>query len=73
VFVPIKWFDEGFDYEAAYREMKLKAEKRQKKILAAEKKRKTAAKKAAAERKAKKEYETYLKLKQKYDSDKESK
>ena len=73
VFVPIEWFDEGFDYKSAYEEMKLKAEKRQKKILAAEKKRKTAAKKAAAERKAKKEYETYLKLKQKYDSDKESK
>ena len=55
VLVPIEWFDEGFDYVAAYREMKRKAEKRQKKILAAEKKCKAAAKKAAAERKAKKE------------------
>ena len=57
VYVPIEWFDEGFDYEAAYKEMKQKA----------------AAKKAEAARKAKKEYETYLKLKQKYDGKEKSK
>lgn len=68
VLVPIEWFDEGFDYEAAYREMKRKEAEEQKKIAAAEEKRKAAAKKAAAKRKAKKEYETYLKLKQKYES-----
>lgn len=62
VLVPIEWFDEGFDYEAAYKELKRKKEK---KIAAAEKKRKAAAKKAAAE-KAKKEHETYLKLKKKF-------
>jgi hypothetical protein len=71
VVVPIEWFDEGFDYEAAYREMKRKEAEEEKKIAAAEKKRKAAAKKAAAARKAKKEYETYLKLKQKYEADKE--
>lgn len=67
VYVPIEWFDEGFDYEAAYKEMKRKAAEKEKKKLKAEKKRKAAAKKAAATRKAKKEYETYLKLKDKYE------
>ena len=69
VLVPIEWFDEGFDYEAAYREMKRREAEEEKKIAEAEKKRKAAAKKAAAARKAKKEYETYLKLKQKYESE----
>lgn len=72
VLVPIEWFDEGFDYEAAYKEMKRKAAEEEKKIAAAEKKRKAAAKKAAAARKAKKEYETYLKLKQKYETGKDN-
>ena len=44
------------------------SEEEQKRIEA-ERKRKAAAKKAAAERKAKKEYDTYLKLKQKYEKD----
>ena len=70
VAVPIEWFDEGFDYEAAYREMKHKEAEEKKKIAAAKKKHKSAAKKAAAARKAKKEYETYLKLKQKYETGK---
>jgi len=73
VLVPIEWFDEGFDYEAAYKEMKRKEREEEQKRIDAERKRKAAAKKAAAERKAKKEYETYLKLKQKYDSIEESK
>ena len=65
--VPIEWFDEGFDYEAAYREMKRKQAEEDKKKLEAKRKCKAAAKKAAAARKAKKEFETYLKLKQKYE------
>lgn len=68
-YVPIEWFDEGFDYEAAYIEMKRKAAEAEQKRLAAEKKRKAAAKKAATAREAKKEYETYLKLKQKYEAE----
>ena len=70
VVVPIEWFDEGFNYEAAYREMKRKEAEEEQKKLEAERKRKAAAKKAAAARKAKKEYETYLKLKQKYETGK---
>lgn len=66
--VPIEWFDEGFDYKAAYKEMKQKKAEEEKKKLEAKRKRKAAAKKAAAKRKAKKEYETYLKLKQKYEA-----
>ena len=73
VLIPIEWFDEGFDYEAAFKEMKRKEREEEQKRIDAERKRKAAAKKAAAERKAKKEYETYLKLKQKYDSIEESK
>lgn len=69
VLVPIEWFDEDFDYEAAFKEMKRKAREAKQKKLEAERRRKAAAKKAAAERKAKKEYETYLKLKQKYEKD----
>ena len=69
VLVPIEWFDEGFDYEAAYKEMKRKEREEEQKRIEAEQKRKAAAKKAAAARKAKKEYETYLKLKQKYEKD----
>lgn len=68
VIVPIEWFDEGFDYKAAYKEMKRKEAEEEKKLEEAKKKRKAAAKKAAEKRKAKKEYETYLKLKQKYES-----
>lgn len=73
VLVPIEWFDEGFDYEAAFKEMKRKEAEAERKRIEAERKRKAKAKKETEARKAKKEYETYLKLKQKYDSDKESK
>ena len=68
VLVPIEWFDEGFDYEAAFKEMKRKEREAEQKKLEVERKRKAAAKKAAEKRKAKKEYETYLKLKQKYEN-----
>lgn len=67
VLVPIEWFDEDYDYEAACKELKRKEAEEEKKIAEAEKKRKAAAKKTAAKCKAEKEYETYLKLKQKYD------
>ena len=73
VLVPIEWFDEGFDYEAAFKEMKRKEAEEENKRIAAELKRKAAAKRRAAIKKANKEFETYLKLKQKYDSIEESK
>ena len=69
VLVPIKWFDEGFDYEAAYKEMKRKEREEEQKRIEAERKRKAAAKRRAAIKKANKEYDTYLKLKQKYEKD----
>ena len=73
VHVPLEWFDEGFDFKAAYEEMKRKEAEAEQKKLEAEKKQKGAAKKAAAVRKANKEFETYLKLKQKYEAAEESK
>lgn len=66
--VPIEWFDEGFDYEAAYREMRQKELEVEQKKLEAEQKRKAAAKRKAAVKRANKEFETYLKLKQKYEA-----
>ena len=68
VSIPRKWLNEGFDYEAAYKEMKRREREVEQKTLEAERKRKAAAKKATEARKAKKEYETYLKLKRKYES-----
>lgn len=73
VLVPIEWFDEGFDYVAAFKEMKQKEAEEENKRIAAERKRKAAAKRRTAIKKANKEFETYLKLKQKYDSIEESK
>lgn len=72
VLVPLEWFDEDFDYEAAYWEMKRKEAEEEQKKLEAEQKRKAAAKRRAAIKKANKEFETYLKLKQKYEADEES-
>ena len=65
VVVPIEWFDEGFDYEAAYIKMKQKEAEEEKKTAVAEKKRKAATKRRAAAKRANKEFETYLKLKKK--------
>lgn len=48
VLVPIEWFDEGFDYEAAYREMKRKEAEAKRKKLEAKKKRVEAAKRTKA-------------------------
>ena len=61
VSIPRKWLDDGFDYKAAYEEMKRKAEEARKKEEAEEKKR-------VEEKRKKEEYEQYLKLKEKYES-----
>ena len=65
--VPVEWLDEGFDYESAYREQVRKAEEKRREAELEQKRKEAAAKKAAAEQRAKKEYETYLRLKNKYE------
>ncbi len=67
VSIPRKWLDEGFDYKAAYEEMKRKAEEQRKKEEAEKKKRAEEEKRLEEKRKAKEEYEQYLKLKDKYE------
>lgn len=67
--VPIEWFDEGYDYMHAFREMRRKEVEERLKAIEKERKRKAAAKKAAAAKRAKKEYETYLSLKKKFEPD----
>ena len=67
VHVPIEWFDEGFDYKAAYKDILKKREAAKKKEEAARKRKEKAAKKKAEARKAEKEYKTYLKLKKRYE------
>lgn len=73
VHVPIEWFDEGFDRDAACREMKCREREAELKKLEAERRRKAAAKRRAAVKRASREFETYLKLKQKYEAAEESK
>ena len=68
--IPLEWLDEGFDYQTAYLDMLEKARRAALRAEAAVKRRREEAKKKAADKKAKKEYETYLKLKQKYDGEK---
>lgn len=68
VHVPLEWFDEGFDCDAACREMRRKELEAEQKKLEAEQKRKDAAKRRAAVKRASRELETYLKLKQKYEA-----
>jgi hypothetical protein len=59
--IPIEWFDEGFDYKSAYREILREAE--EKRIAEeAEKKKKE------KELQKKKDYNTYLELKKKYEN-----
>lgn len=58
--IPIKWFDEKFDYKKAYDDLVQKREEERKKREAAERKAAIAAAK-------KREYETYLNLKKKYE------
>lgn len=68
VHVPIEWFDEGFDYKAAYTDMLKKQEAAKKLAEAARKRKEEAAKKRAKAKKAEKEFKTYLKLKEKYEA-----
>jgi hypothetical protein len=57
--IPIEWFDEGFDYKSAYRELLREAEEKRVKAEAEEKQKQK-------KLQEKKDYETYLKLKEKY-------
>jgi len=67
VAIPVQWLEDGFDYAAAYAEMKRIKEEERLAAEAEEKKRKEAAEKAAEASRASEEYETYLKLKEKYE------
>jgi hypothetical protein len=66
--IPIEWFDEGFDYVKAYTEFLRKEEAKRKRAEKARLKRAAETRKRTKELKAKKEYETYLKLKKKYEN-----
>ena len=57
--IPTKWLEDGYDYKADYEEMKRKSEEGRKRKEEEEKKKEQ-------ERQEKAEYETYLKLKEKY-------
>jgi hypothetical protein len=59
--IPIKWFDEGFDFKSAYQDFLHKEEERQIKEQEEEEKKQK-------ELQEKKEYDTYLKLKEKYEN-----
>jgi hypothetical protein len=60
--IPVKWLEEGYDYKADFEEMKRKSEEERKR-MEEEKKKKDQKRKENAE------YETYLKLKEKYEHD----
>lgn len=68
VAIPIEWFDEEFDYVKAYEKILRKEEANRKRAEKARLKRAAEKRKHAKELKAKKEYDTYLKLKEKYES-----
>jgi predicted ribosome quality control (RQC) complex YloA/Tae2 family protein len=68
VHIPIDWFNEGFNYVLAYEEQQQKIKKEQEKKEAKRKKRAAEKRKKAKELKEKKEYNTYLKLKEKYEN-----
>ena len=57
--IPVRWLEDGYDYKAEFEEMKRKNEEALKRREEEEKKKEQA-------RKEKAEYETYLKLKEKY-------
>ena len=57
--IPIKWLEDGYDYKADFEEMKKRNEEELKRKEEEEKKKEQ-------ERQEKAEYETYLKLKEKY-------
>lgn len=67
VYVPIEWFDEGFDYKAAYADMLKKQEDAARKQKEEAAKKRAEAKKAKEAKKAEEEYKTYLKLKKRYE------
>ena len=69
VSIPRAWLDEGFDYKAAYEEMKRKAEEERKRQEAEAKRKAENERKLEEKRKAKEEYEQYLKLKAKYEQE----
>lgn len=58
--IPIRWLEEGYDYKSDFEEMLRKSEEERKRREEEEKKKEH-------ERKEKTEYETYLKLKRKYE------
>ena len=68
VIIPIEWFDEGFDYVKEYEKILRKEEANRKRAEKARLKRAAEKRKHAKELKEKKEYDTYLKLKEKYES-----
>jgi len=57
--IPVRWLEDGYDYKAEFEEMRRKSEEERKRREEEEKKK-------AQDRKEKAEYETYLKLKEKY-------
>ena len=68
VIIPIEWFDEGFDYVKAYEKILRKEEANRKRAEKARQKRAAEKRKRAKELKEKKDYKTYLKLKEKYEN-----
>lgn len=66
--IPIEWFDEDFDYVKEYEKFLRRVEANRKRAEKARLKRAAEKRKKAKELKEKKEYDTYLKLKEKYES-----
>lgn len=60
--IPVKWLEDGYDYKSDYEEMKRKAEEERKR-------KEEEKKKKEQEKKEKAEYETYLKLKEKFEGE----
>ena len=57
--IPVRWLEDGYDYKAEFEEMRKKAEEERKRREEEEKRK-------SRERQEKAEYETYLKLKEKF-------
>ena len=60
--IPVRWLAEGYDYKADFEEMKRKSEEERKRKEEEERKKEQ-------QKKEKEEYETYLRLKEKYADD----
>lgn len=58
--IPVRWLEDGYDYMADFEEMRRKSEDERKRREEEERKK-------VQERKERAEYETYLKLKEKYE------